>query len=102
MLVKITESPLSDSEKITAAILRDWYAVDVETGAHLFRSRGRPKYGNAPKWFLILPHDGKLFDSRGDCERNAFRAESLDQAIATANRILPKLIQQKERRASQP
>lgn len=98
MLVKITESTLSDTEMITAAILRDWYAIDVETGAHLFRSRGRPKYGNAPKWILMLPHHGRLFDCHGDWERAVFRADNLDQAIATANDKLPKLMSRKERK----
>jgi len=97
-LVKIIESELADGDKIAGAILRDWQAIDVETSARLFRSRGRSKYGNAPKWILILPHDGRLFDSRGDWERAVFRADSLDQAIATANHKLPKLILRKERK----
>jgi hypothetical protein len=98
MLVEIKESSLSDSEKITGAFLRRYYAVDTETGAHLSRSYGRSKSGNGPKWFLILPLDGQLFDSRASCERATFRAWGLSEAIAIANEKLPKLLKRREKK----
>lgn len=98
MLVKTADSSLTDTEKITAAILRDWHAVDVETGAHLSRSRGRSRYGSDPKWYLILPHDGNLFDSSNGCERAVFRAPDLNEAVAIASEKLPKLMKRMEKR----
>lgn len=98
MLVKISESALSNPDKIAAGILRDWWAVDLDTGARLLRSNGRAKHGNAPRWFLILPHDGKLWDSKGDCEQANFRAWNLEEALKIANDALPLLLVKKERK----
>ena len=100
MLVDIKDSSLSDTEKITGAFLRRYYAVDTDTGAHLSRSYGRSKSGSGPKWFLILPLDGKLFDSRAGCERATFRAWGLGEAIVIANEKLPKLLNRRERKAA--
>lgn len=99
MLVKVTKSGLSEAEIFKAVFVWRWSAVDVETGARLSCSNGRPKYGNARKWFLILPGDGKLWDSRVKAERAIFRAESEEEAIRIGNEKLPKLIQRKEKKA---
>lgn len=93
MIVKVTKSGLSDAEIFKAVFVWRWNAVDVETGARLSCSNGRSKRGNARKWFLILPGDGKLWDSQAKAERAIFRAESEEEAIAIANEKLPKLME---------
>lgn len=88
MLVRIAESTLTSAEKMSA-LFRGWAAVDVETGARLYCSGGRTAAD--PKWFLILPRDGKLFGGDGSWERSIFRATDLDQALVIAEKKLLKL-----------
>ncbi len=102
MLVDIKDAELTDAQKIGAALCFQWVAVDIETGAYLLGGRGRAKYGNAPKWFLIVPHENCLFTQDGKwdrekmCrvgyERATFRAENLRDAIATGQVKLLKLL----------
>lgn len=97
MLVEISKSTLCDTDKINASLLRDWCAIDTESGAYLKQTSGRGKCG-LPKFFVILPHKspaerGGFFKNTvsGGFERTTIRAWTLQEAIKIGNERLPKL-----------
>jgi len=101
MLVPISKSSLSDTEKIGVAFIRGWDAVDVENCAYLKQTAGRGKYG-LPKFLLIAPDPKpvQLTDilqaySYHDVVRSVIRAWSLDEAIEIANKRLPALLKRR-------
>jgi len=101
MLVPISKSSLSDTEKIGVAMIRSWDAVDVENVVYLKQTAGRGKYG-LPKFLLIAPDPKPAQFSDilqaycyPDFVRSVIRAWSLDEAIEIANQRLPKLLKRR-------
>lgn len=88
-----------DTSDRFAMLFKGWVALDPETGAQLSVSYGRSKYGNAPKYYLILPNKsveerGGLFasydwDNEG---RKVFRAWTEEEAIEIGNQKLAKMV----------
>lgn len=101
MLQPISELP---QEIQLQNIIRDWTAICLETGAHLSRSQGRPKWNSAPKYILILPN--KSIEERGGlfaryiwdypAGRKFIRAWSDTEAIEEANRKLEKMLAKRQ------
>ena len=93
-------SQLTPEQQIHALIARPhWVAVCEETGAYLMRSEGRSRSGTGRRYFLILPkvNPGKLFEWGGnDYERKVFKAQSLAEAIQTANEKLQKMLAERQ------
>lgn len=101
MLVPISKSSLSDTDKFGVSFIRGWDAVDVENCVYLKKTAGRGKYG-LPKFLLIVPDPkpAQLTDifqaySYHDYVRSVIRAWSLDEAIQIANQRLPKLLKRR-------
>ena len=103
-------SELPEQERFNAWML-GWVAVDKESGAYLFSSNGRQRKLTALKYYLILP-DKPVHERRSlftNCSfgypygRKIVRAWSDEEAIAEANKRLPKMIeQQAAAQAAQP
>ena len=98
MLVKISQSNLSDVDKVGVAAIRGWDAVDLDNFAYLLQTNGRGKYG-LPKFILsvYVEHPETFEDTLkayADYARiySTIRAWSLDEAIEVANRRLPRLL----------
>ena len=86
-----------------AMLIKGWVALCPETGAQLSVSRGRSKYGNAPKYYLIVPNKtveerGGLFSSYdwADEGRKVFRAWTEAEAIKIGNEKLVKILAKRE------
>lgn len=101
MLVPISKSSLSDTEKIGVAMIRSWDAVDVENVVYLKQTAGRGKYG-LPKFLLIAPDPKPAQFSDilqaycyPDFVRSVIRAWSLEEAIEIANKRLPALLKRR-------
>lgn len=101
MLVPISKSSLSDTDKIGVAMIRGWDAVDVENVAYLKQTAGRGKYG-LPKFLLIAPDPKPAQFTEilqaycyPDFVRSIIRAWSLSEAIDIANQRLPKLLKRR-------
>lgn len=82
-----------------AMLIKGWVALDPETGAQLSVSYRRIKYGNAPRYYLIVPNKsvqerGGLFTSYDwdDDGRKVFRAWTEQEAIEVGNRKLAKIL----------
>lgn len=91
MLTTVADSILTDTEKM-AATLRGWSAVDVEIGAHLYRSAERT--GNKPGWILVLHRSGQVFGG-GDADyyrKIPFGSCTLDEALNRANAKLVRIL----------
>ncbi len=87
MLKRIAESNLTDAEKVACA-LRGWLAVDMDAGAHLYRSDGRT--GKAPRWILVVNHSGQVFGG-GDSTVHRFRAWTLAEAMEKGEARMAKM-----------
>jgi hypothetical protein len=100
MLSEIQKSTLSPSEQL-AAIIRGFDAVDTESGAYLFKSRGMTRGRMTMKFTLVLPHEsakdrggffglGKTFNA----SYKRFRCYSHREALERANKALPKMLKE--------
>ena len=97
MFVKISQSNLSDVNKVGVALIRGWDAIDTENFAYLHRTAGRGKYG-LPKFILVLftNHPATFEEllqaySQWESAYSVIRAWSLEEAIEIANKRLPRL-----------
>jgi hypothetical protein len=97
MFVKISQSDLSDVNKVGALCIRGWHAVDTANCGYLYQTSGRGKYG-LPKFILVLvvnPPDrfDEVMEAYTRWERitSVIRAWSLEEAIQIANTRLPRL-----------
>jgi hypothetical protein len=97
MLVSISQSNLSDVNKIGVSMIRGWDAVDTENFAYLHQTNGRGKYG-LPKFILVLfvDHPENFEDTLKAYTdlprmRSIIRVWSLEEAIEIANKRLPRL-----------
>ena len=97
MFVPVSQSNLSDVNKIGVLAIRGWDAVDMENFAYLYQTSGRGKYG-LPKFILVLftEHPDKFEDALKaylDLSRvsSVIRAWSLEDAIKIADKRLPRL-----------
>jgi hypothetical protein len=86
-LKRISECGLDESGMFAAVCVKEWCALDVESGAFMFRTNGRGKAGLL-KFILILPAQtpaerGGLFESYtwNSSDRKFIRAWSEAEAI---------------------
>jgi hypothetical protein len=97
MLVKISQSNLSDVNKVGVTCIRGWDAVDTDNFAYLRQTAGRGKYG-LPKFILLLVTNPpekfeQLLEAYSNFDKvySVIRAWSLEEAIEIANKRLPRL-----------
>jgi hypothetical protein len=106
MLLPIENCELSDTDVIAARLLRGWHALDVESGAFMYRTHGRGKYG-LPKYVLILPNKSpeerggllERYDWDYPSGRKFIRAWTFDEALSIANERLKKMLSARDKLA---
>lgn len=103
MFIKISDSGLSETDKVGAAFIRGWQAVDTENVGWIRQSAGRGKYG-LPKYYVILPVPKpetieELLKAYNypDSIFSTIRVWSLDEAIEIANKRLPSLLKRRDK-----
>lgn len=105
MLVPISQSNLSDTNKVGVSFIRGWDAVDTKNFAYLYRTSGRGKYGLPKYYLLVVINPPETFDlfleayTNWDKVFSTIRAWSLNDALEIANKRLPSLLKRAHRPA---